>query len=87
MRRVKFIFQLVELLLAMYEELGLLEELRIPREVLKKFLVRFGVHTYIVWLEGQLTLSEECAVHATKEGFPAQTKIGKSSGFSRGVSL
>ena len=46
MRKVKFIFQLVELLLAMYEELGLLEELRIPREVLKKFLVRFGVHTY-----------------------------------------
>ena len=34
-------FQLVELLLAMYEELGLLEELRIPREVLKKFLVRY----------------------------------------------
>ena len=44
-----------------------------------------SVHT--VWLEGQLTLSEECAVHAAKEGFPAQTKIGKSSGFSRGVSL
>ena len=43
--------------------------------------------TDTVWLEGQLTLSEECAVHATKEGFPAQTKIGKSSGFSRGVSL
>lgn len=31
--------ELVELLLAMYEELGLLEELRIPREVLKKFLI------------------------------------------------
>merc|ERR1719500_883677 len=31
--------ELVELLLAMYEELGLLEELRIQREVLKKFLI------------------------------------------------
>ena len=38
-------FQLVELLLAMYEELGLLEELRIQREVLKKFLVRF-IHAF-----------------------------------------
>ena len=36
----------MELLLAMYEELGLLDELRIPREVLKKFLVRYVYSIY-----------------------------------------
>ena len=51
-------------MLAMYEELGLLEELRIPREVLKKFLVRFAVHT-CVWLEEGTV----CTVHATKRDF------------------
>ena len=51
---------MVELLLAMYEELGLLEELRIPREVLKKFLVRFGANCSYMGLEGDLTLSGVC---------------------------
>ena len=44
----------------MYEELGLLEELRIPREVLKKFLVRFGANCSYMGLEGDLTLSCVC---------------------------
>lgn len=62
-------FQLVELLLAMYEELGLLDELRIPREVLKKFLVRYVYSIYSTYCSMVLVHFTPLKVRATRKDF------------------